>query len=183
MQQKLLPLHLACGFDETNPNTMLIGIKKNIATASNGTLLVKLDLTQTSHLGTEDLALLDGKFIHRETWKDIHKCDELTINEKSIDCEKNGIKKTFYYEKSNGEFWENDVVQEVKDMGEEKKRIICYSPSQIDTIHKIFQVDMLNFSFSAKNRGTVIFPSSDSGMFAILMPLEQTELNRYLFLD
>lgn len=183
MRQLFKPLHLACGNNEENPSTMLIGIKKNIATASNGNLLVKLDLTKTTAVSADDLQILNGKYIHKDTWKEIHKCDELEFEEKAIHCYKNGVKRTFYYEKANMELWDNDSVVTVKEEGEEKKRVICHSASQLEIVHHVFQEDSLNMSFSPKRHGTVIWPTTDSGMFAILKPEEQMELNRYIFLD
>ncbi len=184
MRQFLKPLHLACGNDDANPSTMLIGVKGNHATAANGVLMVKLDLTKTSSLRQEDIEMLDGKYIHKETWKSIHKCDELTIEKNAIHCHANGAKKTFYFEKANTELWDNDVVVTVKEEGQEAKRTICHSAAQMDIISKVFQEDRLNQSFSPKRVGTVVYPDApESGMFAILKPEEQLELNRYLFTD
>ena len=180
-QQILKPLHLACGSGEEDPNNKLIGIKNNIATAYNGTLMVKLNLLLTSKLHPEDVEKLNGKLIHAKTWKEIHKCDELTIAATSIGCEVDGIKKTYYFENSSEELFDHDGMETVRKKGEEKQRIVCYDPSQIEIISKIFQQDALNFSFSAKKGATVIFPASESGMMAILQPLEQVELNRYIF--
>lgn len=182
-RQILKPLHLAAGSDEENPSTMLIGIRKNTATASNGNLMVKLDLTKTASLSSEDLEILDGKYIHKNTWKEIHKVDELEITEKAIHCHVNGVKKTFYYEKEQSELWDNDVAQKTKEGGDANHRMICLSASQIQTIHSIFQQDSLHFSFSPKKGGVVIWPTNDSGMFAILAPEETMEMNRYIFLD
>ncbi len=177
------PLHLACGNDEENPSTMLIGIKKTTATASNGNLMVKLDLSLTSSLSKEDLDILDGKYIHKQAWKEFHKADEVEFEKTMIHCHKDGVKKTFYYSKPNLELWINDTAQVTKEAGDANHRIICLSSSQIDIIRNIFQEDALNFSFSPKRGGTVIWPTVDSGMYAILKPEEQMEMNRYIFLD
>ncbi len=183
MEQKLKPLHLACSNNAENPSTALIGIRKNTATASNGQLLVKLDLSLTSKLNDIERKTLDGKYIHMDTWKEIFKCDDLEIEKEAIHCYVGNIKKTFYYETPNKQLWDNDTVHEIKDMGQDRKGIVCHSASQMEIIHKIFQEDHLNMSFSKKNRGTVIFPASESGMFAILKLEDQVEPNRYLFLD
>ena len=137
--QRLKPLHLACSNDSENPSTSLIGIRKGTATASNGQLLVKLDLALTSKLNETVIKTLDGKYIHMDTWKEIFKCDDLEIEKEAIHCYVGNIKKTFYYEMANEQLWDNDCVAEVKEMGQEKKGIVCHSASQIDIIHKIFQ--------------------------------------------
>jgi len=182
MEQKLFPIHLACGDDEMRPNLLLVKIDNNIAMATNGHLLVKINLLETSLLTTEDLKILNGKCIHKEIWKEIHKCDVLEINDKQIDCFKNGVKKTFYFAEPNGEFFNiNSIVEEIKSAGEEAKRLMTYNPKMIEILHKIFQCETLHFSFSPGNKGTVVFPATE-GMFAILMPMESMTVNRYIFI-
>ncbi len=186
MEQQLKPLHLAALVDEMRPNMALIKIKNGIATATNGHILVRLDLTKTTLLEPDTIKLLDGKSIHAETWKEIHKADVLVFGETSIDCFKNSIKKTFYYGEPVGTLWDDEhVVLDVKKGGEEVKRIMSFNASLIAILKKIFESDTLHFSFSKGNLGTVVYPSHDSGMFAILMPVhvEGDDLNRYIFLN
>ena len=122
MTMILKPLHLACIKDETRPNMRLIEIQNNIATATNGTILVKIDLTLTSSIEPEVLKFLNGKFIDMETWKEIHKCDTLEIYDEQIDCYKAGIKKTFYYSQATGSFFNtNSIVEDVKTAGEDMR--------------------------------------------------------------
>lgn len=178
------PLHLACSDDELRFNLMLIRIKNNIATATNGLILVKMDLSKTTKLDIETLKMLDGKNIHKEVWKEIHKATWVQFFDDQIDCHKNGIKKTFYYSAADGELWDDKtIVLDVKEAGEEPKRIMTYNANLIKIIAQIFQEPQLTFSFSKNNKGTIVFPYEDSGMFAILMPIYQTgvSLNRYMF--
>lgn len=184
MQQFLKPLHLACTIDETRPNMALIEIKNGIATATEGHILVKIDLAKDCPwMDDTVLSLLDGKYIHCEVWKEIHKCESLEFMDDEIVCHKNGIVKKFEYSNSQGEFFNtNAIVIEVKEAGEEAQRIMTYNPKFIAVLHKIFKSETLNFSFSPGRKGTVVFPAEYEGMFAILMPA-YTELipNRYIF--
>lgn len=179
----LKPLHLACSDDELRPNMQLIKIKNNIACATNGYLLVKIDLSVASVFDVEVLKTLEGKYIHKEVWKELHKCESVQFFDDQIDCWNNGIKKTFYYSDHNGEFWdENTIIQSIKESGEEPQRLVTYNPKLITILHKIFNEDKLSFSFSPNNKGTVVFPYNDCGMFAILMPIESNGVNRYFFM-
>lgn len=177
------PLHLASLDDEMRPNLALIKIKNGIATATNGHILVKIDLSICTELTEQQLKILHDKNIHMETWKEIHKADWVQFFEDQIDCHKNGIKKTYYYQDAVGQLWDdNQIVIGIKDAGEEPKRIMMYNPKFITILDKIFGESQMVFSFSKENRGTVVFPSSESGMCAILMPMDvSNELNRYLF--
>lgn len=171
MEQKLKPLHLACSTDELRPNMSLIQIKNNHATATDGHICVRVDLSETSTLDPESIKLLNGKFIHREVWKEIHKCDSVEFDDNGIYCHKNGIKKTFEYAVANGSFFDIDnVIEDLKRNGDEAKTNVCYNPSLITIIGKIFQESQLEFSFSKGNLGTIVFPYNESGMFAVLMP-------------
>lgn len=135
MEQFFRPLHLACVNDETRINLSLIEIKNGIATATNGHILVKLELLKTSILDPEQLKVLEGKYIHMEVWKEIYKCDSLYFKEEYIECHKNGIKKIFEYSQSQGTFFNtNQIVIDIKESGETETRIISYNPLLINAI-------------------------------------------------
>lgn len=183
MEQKLLPIHIACSDDENRPNLSLVKIKNGVACATDGTILVKIDLLKTSekHITPDDIKILNGKCIHKEVWKEIHKCETLQFDDDGIYCFKNGIKKTFEYNLPDGSIWQDDeIVEDVIQAGEDSKRIMCYNPKLIDKINKIFQHSELCFSFTKGNKGTLVYPYHGCGMFAILMPMESAE-NRYYF--
>lgn len=183
MDQFLKPLHLACGDDDLRPNIRLIEIKNNIASATEGHILVKLDLTQTSMLQPEQLKTLDGKYIDKEVWKEIYKCDLLEFDDAHIICHKNSIKKMFEYATPNGEFFNiNKIIEQAADDGVEAKTLISYNSKFINILQKIFQNESLTFSFSKGNQGTFVYPYEHSGMFAILMPQASENTNRYYFM-
>lgn len=185
MSEKKLPaLHLACIEDELRPNFSLIKIDNYIASATNGTILVKIDLRITTGIEHEILKIMNGKYIHCNAWKEFFKCDEIEILEDQIHCYKNGIKKTFYYSNPVGEFFKFDnIIIDIKESGEDEKRYRIYSPRLISTIHKIFECDSLTFCFSKEFKGDVVFPSEGCGMFAVLMPqFTERPPNRYFFI-
>lgn len=179
MEQVLPPMHLVCDNDELRPNAALIQIKNGCATATNAQIIVRVDLKINS-VYIEQFPCLEGKYIHMEVWKDIHKCESLEFAEDGITCHKNGIVKYFDYAIPNGEFFNiQSIIDQVKKDGEEEKRLITYSPKLISIIHKIFNSHTLHFSFTKGNNGTVVFPDETSGMMAILMPAFAEGVNRY----
>lgn len=179
----LNPLHLACVDDELRPNTRLIEIKNNVASATNGHVLVKIDLSLVSPFTPEQRKILNGKYIHMKVWEEMSSCDSLSLDEDEIVCNKDGINRIFEYSLAQGEFFKVDhVVDEIKRIGEEPKRIIKYNTKMIALISKIFKCDNLFFSFSKGNAGTIIYEYEDSGMFAVLMPTSiDGAPNRYFF--
>ena len=183
MEQKFPPLHLASNDDEMRPNMALIEIKNNHATATNGHMIVRVDLTEHSKLTPETLAILNGKFIHKEVWKEIWKCDQVDFDDIGIYCFKNGIKKTFEYSVSHGQFFNIDsIIIELKVNGNEEKPSICYNPKFIAIIGKIFNGEQMQFSFTKGNLGTLLFPFEGAGMFAVLMPMYIEKNERYFFM-
>lgn len=81
MEQKLKPLHLACANDDLRPNMFLIEIKNGIASATNGSIVIKTELSQTSLLTPEEIEILNDKYIHKEVWKEIYKCEFLEFDD------------------------------------------------------------------------------------------------------
>lgn len=185
MKTHLPPIHLACQDDEMRPNFRFIEIKKGIAHATNGNFLVKMELEKVSDLTNEQIELLNGKYIHMEAWKEIHKADIIEFTEDGFSCWNKGIKKVYEYGEPVGEFFTIDsVIVGIKSKGEVEVGRIAYNPKMIATIAKIFESNTLFFSFSGPSSGTVVYPSYDCGMFAILMPcmLDAESSSRYLFL-
>lgn len=186
MEKFLKSLHLACVVDENRPNLALISIKNGIATASNGNLLVRMDLTRTTTFEKDMLEFMEGKNIHCETWKEIQSCDSLVFGEKQIDCLREGIKKTYYYAEATGELYDAEkVIIDVKKSGQAERGVVSMNAENLVKLKKIFDCDTLHFSFSKKNVGTVVYPSHDSGMFAILAHVETegADMNRYIFMN
>lgn len=122
MEQFFKPIHLACADDELRPDMSIIKIKNGVATATNGSLLVRVELSQTSSLDHTQLSLLEGKHIHMETFKEMHKCDSLTVYSECVDVYKNGIKKTLYFMDQQSQLWdESKIVDDIRNAGIEKK--------------------------------------------------------------
>lgn len=182
MEKYFKPIHLACLINEYSPNQALIEIKNGIATATNGAVIVKVDLNKTaSPLIVKSIDFLNDKYVHMEVWKEIYKCDILEIDDSGIHCFKNGFRKSFDFSEPNGEFFKIDtLIADIQSGGEEKKRCVSFSSNLISIITKVFETQQLNYSFSHGKKGTVVFPYEESGMYAILMPID-TVVNRYMF--
>lgn len=183
MEQILNPLHLACIADEFRYNLRLIEIKNNIATATNGTILVKVDLTKTSNLLPEQLKIFEGKYIDMEVWKEIYKCDSLEVDDEFIRCNKDGITKIFEYSLPQGEFFKTDsIVLDLKESGESPVLTVGFTPKSLTIVSKIFQSDTLVMNFNGIDKGVFAHGGVDSGMFAVIMPQRIENTNRYFFI-
>lgn len=182
-EEFLPPLHLVCHNDEFRPNMKLIEVKNGIAQATNAHMIVKVNLIEASKLTADQVDMLNGRYVHMEVWKEIHKCEMIELSEDYIVCWKNGIKKIFEYGEPNGEFFSIDtIIRNCKEAGEEPQRLVGMNAKYIEILHKIFGSGTIYFSFSAANHGIICFPGEDSGMFALLVPVTTDGVNRYMFL-
>lgn len=183
MTEFFRPLHLACADDDLRPNMSLIEIKNNTAIATNGSILVKLDLFKTSSLEKEKIEVLNGKYIHKEVWKEISKCEHLELDDERIVCHKNGIKKSFEYAEPNGTFFDiSKVLIDVINHGTGKHDFVGMNSKYINILTKIFNNESLTYSFSkGENQGIIVYPYIGSGMFAVLMPCMLDGPVRYYF--
>lgn len=66
-RDKLPPLHLACSTDELRTEMMCVFIDEGVATATNGHILVRYNLSD--YLEQADLNKLNGKLIPASFWK------------------------------------------------------------------------------------------------------------------
>jgi hypothetical protein len=181
MTQQLKPLHLACSDDDLRPDLQIIQIKNGIASATNGTVLVKIDLEKTCELTPEDIQTLEGKNIHKEAWKEMHKCDLLQFDEEGIEVRTNGIKKRLFYQPTQTKIWDDDaIIESIRAAGVAQLSFVSYDPRLIQILSKIFQHDSLCFSFSPDNKGTICFPYQHSGMMAVLMPKVAEDITRWI---
>lgn len=188
MASKILrPLHMVCVNHVDTPNYSLIQIRRNNATAYNGSVMVKINLKEASGFSEDEIDILNGKFVHMEVWREMIDCEEFEILENQIIVHTDGIKKTLYYNDPVGDFFDmDDLLVDIKHAGEEKKRIMTYNTKHIALVQKVMGHDQLHFSFTKGGKGTIVFPHEDCGMFAVLAPipnLEDAPINRYLFID
>ena len=72
-------MHLACAKDDFRPQMQCIYFKDGFAYATDAHVLVKNDLTACSNLDPEQIALLDGKLLHADHYKDILKYDTIIL--------------------------------------------------------------------------------------------------------
>jgi hypothetical protein len=183
MEQFLPPIHLACYEDEMRRNLALVEVRNSVACASNGIILVKIDLIETAPLLSEqDRENMEGKYIHMKAWAEIHKADTLLFHDTHIEFSGNGIKKTYYYENPQGQFFNTDtIVEDIREAGVEAKEMLCFNTKQIAILSKIFKHEVIHFSPSPGFKGVIAFPFESSGMFAVIMPISTEGVSRYYF--
>lgn len=179
---KLPPLHLACMMDDMRPNMALIEIINGVASATNGHIIVKIDLNKHGHLTKEQIEFINGKHIHMETWKEMHKCDVLNIDGEGLHITNKGITKNIDFSEPLGEFFKiQTVIDDVKLKGQNAVPCIGMNASFIEIIRKVFGTELLAFSFTGEGKGIVVIPTKSDMDYAwaMIMPIMLIEINRY----
>lgn len=90
-------MHLACVKDDLRPAFACVHFKNGFAYASDGIILVRNPISETSTFDEQEAAALDGKSLHMDFYKDMLKYDEVLISEDGVECHKGGDKAFFYF--------------------------------------------------------------------------------------
>lgn len=172
---KYLPkLHLACAADDSLSIPMQhIFIKDNIAYATNAHLVCAVNLKFHSDLEVSVLEKLNGKYVHKNTWKKISDAIQLTVEDDEIVYLDGSIKAKFTYE---DECKFPDVITILKDtieQAEEQTSHFGFTPKVIDTIVKVF--DNNEIYFVKKKNNFMCYPSVGSYQYALVVPLSIQE--------
>jgi len=170
MSEKFVkPIHLACGDDELRPVMQLIRIKDGQAEATNGILLVRQALKDTTLISAENAELMEGKLIHKAVWKEFLKATSLVVVGEQIHIETEAGNVIFEFSPET-ELFPN--VETILDRHEVKAvEQIGINPKLLHTLSKVFESNNLKLSFNGENNGIFITPVGTEGEVAILMPI------------
>lgn len=170
MTEKLVkPIHLACGDDETRPILCCVYIKDGHAVATNGHLLVKQKLSATTLINTDQIKLLEGRFIHKAVWKEVFDmAKELRVENDAIVCQTDAGK--VIYEFANHAMLFPDVETILDNCKKSPTQQIGLNPKFITIIGKIFDSTKLKFEFN-QAKGTMVYPLESTDELAYLMAI------------
>lgn len=81
---KNIKLHTVCANDDLRPVMECVHFKDGNALASNGHILIYADMKEISTFSDEDIAKLNGKYLHAKQFKEIVKRDFVIVEEDGI---------------------------------------------------------------------------------------------------
>jgi uncharacterized protein (DUF952 family) len=177
----LKALHLVCLSDDARPNLALIGIEKGNATASNGDMLLRVNLREHSQLEKETIDNMDGKFIHMEVWKDIHKAERIWVDDNGmLNADVNDVTKTYKFSEPGDLFPSlNGTVADLKASKEGALKKFGVNQKLLNICAKVFGNNDLYFHFHTG--GNVLVHCNDEFMFAIITKKDADGVNRIIF--
>lgn len=172
---KSVQMHLACSTDKLRPAMANIYFKDGFAYATDTHVLVKNKVSEIAMLREEEIALLDGKLIHADTFKQILKYDYIEIKEDGVECSKNGAKVFFQFSKLEGRY--PDVEGVLKSVVGGKHKATGRIGIDLNLIEKLNKALFLNngrcaFTFNGENDPILAMPSDGkASSIGVVMPL------------
>jgi hypothetical protein len=163
------PLHLACGDDELRPVLSCIKILNGEALATNGHIVVRQMLADTTLINVDEIRNLEGKLINKYVWKELISAISLRVeNDKIVVRNKAGIT-TYQFEEEVAAYPDIDKAMSgfaIKEVGE-----FGLTANFITVIAKIFQTERLKVSLNGADKGFMVHPVDGVGEAAYVMPV------------
>lgn len=79
-----IKMNLACTDDELRPLLQHVYFENGFMIATEGSILVKAAVLHFSDFDQSEVDILNGKFLHRNTFKKIMSCEMVTISDEGI---------------------------------------------------------------------------------------------------
>lgn len=168
---KGLRMDLACAEDGLRPIMNCVHFKDGYAYASDGHILVKNFLSECTSIPEEQIEKLDGKNLHRESYKELLKYDVIEISDEGIEATKNGEKSFFYFSNVDGVYPNAEkVVQDALNTSTVAMNQVGLNTGYLIKLNKALHgSNVCKYQFKGEGRG-VILQSVESVSIGLIMP-------------
>jgi hypothetical protein len=180
MAKKFLPpIHVACSDDELQHSLMHVEVLDGIATATNGYLIVRLNLAEHSSLDDVTLKKLSGRYIHRDIWHLLHDAENIFFSDQEdvITYIKGGVQAEIRLKTDVEINYPNyqALINKIANTRYDSKTFVAFNPEWITVAKKIFNTSSLIMRFYEQEHMFTIFPGGDAKAFMGVMPNMITE--------
>lgn len=166
-----LKMNLVCGSDDLRPVMQHVYFKDGKMLATDAHILIKANTQKFSDFDKSEIDMLEGKFIHKSTFKKILSCAMVIITENGI--QDMSTKDVYAFAQTDDKFPNIDsaIPSEYKEISE-----IGIGPQTCLKIMKVLSTpDIYNLSlnFSGQNKAITIkgLGDNEGALTAILMPV------------
>lgn len=170
----LPPIHHACSNDDLRPIMQNVLIDNGVAIATNAHVLVLINMRHNSMLDNDQIELMNGKMIHRDSWSFLCSADMVKPSPDGIICHKGGIKCSIMYEQEPAFSYPNyKAIIEKYNNKPEPVDSMGINPEWITLLKKTFGGSSMGyqFMFYGKDKGVIVRPISDTTRYAVVMPM------------
>ena len=146
-------LHLICGTDDLRQALQYVAFEDGYQVCTDAHILVKRSLELDDFLPTE-IKQMNGKFLHKDVYKEILRYDFVSIVDEKIHCVKGEIKAVFEFSTLESKFpnWKaaipNDSIIECDEIG--------MSAKILKLVHSVSSNDQTRFKFYGKNKAILV---------------------------
>lgn len=181
MSKKMLPpIHLATSDDELRPVLMHIEIKQGIATATNASLIARMNLAEYSNLTEECIKALNGKMIHRDVWESVLDADMIEVEGDTLHYSKGSVKAqydiTCYLKFPD----HKSIIDKIANSRFDQRSFVSFRPDYVLIAKKLFPAENLIMRFYKDNDMMVLFPSGKAKGFVGIMTIKMEDENAVL---
>ncbi len=172
------PIHLACSTDYLKPNLMLVNFQDGYVWATDGHLLARQSLDLIHGFDKEEIAILEGKRIHKDMFALIYKYDCIVVKEEGLEVVMYGGRVLFPYYKSEDAM--PNYKQAISIIAEEKIPLseVGMSAKLIAIADKILNGVSGQYRFQFTRKDRMVFISTTihdiKYNFVLLMPVMVT---------
>lgn len=173
---KGLRMDLACAKDEVRPIMNCVHFKDGHAYASDGHILVKNFLLECTSIPEEQIEKLDGKNLHRESYKELLKYDVIEISDEGIEATKNGEKSFFYFSNVDGVYPNSEkVLQDALNASPVAMSQVGLNTDYLIKLNKALHgSNVCKYQFKGEGR-PIILQGVESASIGIIMPYTFSE--------
>lgn len=169
-----LDMHLACGADDLRPVMTNVRFKDGYMIATDAHILIKAKLEHFTDFASDEIALLEDKFINRHVFKRILSCREVRVTPEGIeDC---NLKTLYRFNPTKDKYPNIDAVIP-KDEDQTQVNEIGMNPvlfSKVCNIISCSNVIHCKVKFFGKDRAIIInsINHKDDELIGLIMPVK-----------
>ncbi|MDD3064616.1 MAG: hypothetical protein PHX50_17700 [Massilibacteroides sp.] len=168
---KGLAMDAVCSTDDLRPAMGCIYFENGFAYATDGSLLVRNEVSECSSIDEEQIGMLNGKMINSESYKNLLRYDVIVISEDGIEAQKGSQKAFFYFADIDGKYPNAEkVLQDVLNKATVPMPSIMLNTSNLIKLNKALSgSDKCTYTFKGQGNA-VILQGDGSNHVGLIMP-------------
>lgn len=172
---KICKMYMACSNNELRPQMQFIYFTNGFAYASDGHILVKNKLSEiNNYIPNEQLAILEGKLIHKSSFQKILSYDKIEITETGVVCKTEYSSVEFKFGDADLKYPNAELIFDgaKKNRGSQSK--VSVNPTLLYRLSQALYSDgKLVMKFSENGMQAILIQSGESGIESegVIMPI------------
>lgn len=152
---KGVKLHIACSDDDYRIVMNHIYFDNGYAVASNGYVIIKAYLKEISSFTDEEIEMLNGKFLHRDAFKELIKYNDVEVDKDGflVKTDLFSMKINFY---SKDDIKYPNYEKVISSLSKEKIDFIGISLNRLSLLTECINQDKVKLEFNGTENGIIV---------------------------